>query len=60
MSKKYKLNGEIEFRPVHFNSGKKTVTNHRFWLENAFKEILYMMDIWINEGSGWIIELIKS
>ena len=58
--KKYKLNGEIEFAPVYFNSVTKTVINHRFRLENAFQEILYMIDNWINEGSGWIIELIKS
>ena len=58
--KKYKLNGEIEFRPVYFNSVTKTVTNHRFQLESSFQEILYMIDNWINEGSGWIIELIES
>ena len=26
--KEYKHNGEIEFRPVYFNSVKKTVANH--------------------------------
>ena len=30
---KYKHNGEIEFRPVYFNSVTKTVTNHIFKLE---------------------------
>ena len=30
--KKYKLNGEIEFPPVYFNSVTKTVINHRFRL----------------------------
>ena len=35
--KKYKHNGEIEFRPVYFNSVTKTVTNHRFRLENSFQ-----------------------
>ena len=34
--KKYKLNGEIEFDPVYFNSVIKTVTNYRFSLENSF------------------------
>ena len=58
--KKYKLDGEIEFRPVYFNSVTKTVTNHRFQLESSFQEILYMIDNWINEGSGWIIEFIES
>ena len=58
--KKYKLNGEIEFAPVYFNSVTKTVINHRFRLENSFQEILYMIDVCINNGSGWIIESIKS
>ena len=58
--KKYKLNGEIEFPPVYFNSVTKTVINHRFKLENYFQEILYMTDVWINEGSGWNIESIES
>ena len=31
---------------------KKTVINHRFKLENAFQEILYGIDNWINERSG--------
>ena len=50
--KKYKHNGEIELRPVYFNSVTKTVTNHIFKLENYFEEILYMFDVWINNGSG--------
>ena len=53
-------NGEIEFRPVCFNSVTKTVANHIFKLENSFEEILYMIDVWIDNGSGWIIELIES
>ena len=58
--KKYKLNGEIEFAPVYFNSVTKTVINHRFKLEISFQEILYLIDLWINKGSGWIVESIKS
>ena len=34
--------------------------NHKFSLENAFQEILYRIDNWINEGSGWIVEFIES
>ena len=60
MLKKYKHNGEIEFRPVYFNSVTKTVTNYIFKLEKSFEEILYMIDVWINNGSGWIIELTES
>ena len=58
--KKHKHNGEIEFRPVYFNSVTKTIINHRFRLGNSFQETLYMIVVWVNNGSGWIIELIKS
>ena len=57
--KKYKLNREIEFSPVYFNSLTKTIINNRFKLEESFQEILYRIDAWINEGSGWIIESIE-
>ena len=46
---KYKLDREIEFQPVYFNSITKTVTNHRFKLERSFQEILFMIDNSINE-----------
>ena len=49
-----------KFRPVYFNSVTKTVTNQRFKLEDSFQEILYMIGVWINNGSVWIIELIES
>ena len=38
----------------------KLVINHKFSLENVFQEIFYRIDNWINEGSGWIVELIES
>ena len=34
--------------------------NHRFTLENSSQEILYMIDVWINNGSGWNVESIES
>ena len=58
MLKKCKLNGEIEFAPVYFNSVTKTVINHGFILESSFQEILYITDVWINNGSGWNVESI--
>ena len=33
--------------------------NHKFSVENPFEENLYRINNWINEGSGWIIELIN-
>ena len=58
--KKYKLNGNTEFALGYFNSVTKTVINQRFRVENSFQEILYMIDVWINNGSGWIVESIES
>ena len=58
--KKYKPNREIEFSPAYFNSSTKTIINNRFKLENAFQEILYRIDAWINEGSGWIVKSVES
>ena len=58
--KKYKPNGKIGFTPFYFNSTTKTVINHKFSLEKSFQETLYRIHNWINEVSGWIVELIKS
>ena len=33
--------------------------NQEFDLDKSFHEILYRIDDWINEGSGWITESIK-
>ena len=34
--------------------------NHKLSLENAFQKILSKINAWINEGSGWIVELSES
>ena len=49
---KHKINGEIEYDPVNFNSAIKTVINSEYNLDKSFQEILYRIDNWINEGSG--------
>ena len=53
------VNGEIELAPVYFNSLTNTVINERFRLQSSFQEILYMIDVWINNGSGRKFELIE-
>ena len=53
------VNGEIELAPVYFNSLTNTVINERFRLESSFQEILYMIDVWLNNGSGRNFELIE-
>ena len=57
---KTKINGSIEYSPVYFNSTTKTVINSEFDLDKSFQEILYRIDNWINEGSGWIVESIDG
>ena len=58
--KKYRSNGEIEFAPVYFNSSTKMIINRRYKSNQSFQETLYGIHVWINRGSGWIIELIES
>ena len=52
---------EIDFSPVYFSlTTTTTVINYKFDLDKSFQEILYRIDNWSNEGSGWIVESIKS
>ena len=45
---KYKINGDIEYAPVYFNSATKTVINSdKHDLDKYFQEILYRIDHWI-------------
>ena len=60
MLKRYKLNEEIEFAPIYFNSVTKLVINNRFELGKSFQEILCKTDAWINNGPGWITESTES
>ena len=49
------------YAPVYFNSATKTVTNSdKYDLDKSSQEILYRINNWINEGSGWIIESIEA
>ena len=58
---KIKTDGSIEYSPVYFNSATKTVINSdEFGLDPLFQEILYRIDNWINQGSGWIVESIEG
>ena len=58
---KHKINGDIEYAPVYFNSATKTViSSDKYMLDKSFQEILYRIGNCINEGSGWIIESIEA
>ena len=59
--RKHKQNGDIEYAPVYFNSATKTIIDSdKYDLDKSSQEILYRIDNWINEGSGWIIESIEA
>ena len=51
---------EHKYSTVYFNSLVKTVINRRYHLNDSFEEILNLLDVWINEGSGWIIDKSKG
>ena len=59
---KEKVNGDTEYASVYFNSITKTVINLDFEYssDKSFEEILYGIDNWINERSGWVVESINS
>ena len=57
---KHKENGDIEFAPVSFNFTTKTVSNAEYGLDKYFQEILYIIDNWINDGSGWVLESVNK
>ena len=55
-----KTDGSIEYSPVYFNSATETIILIKFYLYQSFQEILYRIDNWISQGSGWIIEEIHN
>ena len=57
---KEKKEGYREYSTVYFNSAIKIVINSELNLDNSFQEILYRIDDWISEGSGWIIQSVDS
>ena len=59
---KGKINGNTEYATVYFNSSIKTIINLNFEhsINRCFEEILYKIDNWINEGSGWLIDSVNS
>ena len=58
--KKQINDNELDPKTIHFNSLVKIVINQRYRLNDSVEEILNLLDIWINEGSGWVIDEIKG
>ena len=60
--KKNKLDGTVEYAAVYLNSCVKTVINYDFddSIDKSISEILFRLDNWINEGSGWVIERVND
>ena len=58
--KKQINDNEFDLKTVYFNSPVKTIINQRYRLNDSFEEILNLLDIWINEGSGCIKDKIEG
>ena len=56
----YKGNPEREFAPVYFNSTTMTVIGFEDSLDRSFQQIFNMIDNWISQGPGWVIESIDG
>ena len=56
--KKGKLDGTVEYAAVYLNSFIKTVINYDFddSIDKSISEVLFRLDNWINEGSGWLLK----
>ena len=52
---KHTKNRGIEFVPAYFNSTSKTISS-TYNLDESIQKVLYIIDNWINVGSGWVIE----
>ena len=58
---KNKENWNIEFSFVYLNSTTKTVIDSdKYMPEKSFQEILYRVDNWIIEESGWVIQSVNK
>ena len=57
-----KLDGTVEYAAVYLNSFVKTVINYDFddSIDKSISEILFRLDNWISEGSGWVIERVND
>ena len=51
---------EFDSKTLYVNSLVQTVINQRYYLNDSFEEILNLLDIWINEGSGWVTDKIEG
>ena len=52
---KVKNSGEIEYSLVYFNSLTKAVINNNYKLDQSIQEVIYRLENWISNGSGWIV-----
>ena len=57
---KHKGNGDIKFPPFNFNSSTKSVINLGCDLDKYYQETLYIINNWISNGSGWVIESLDA
>ena len=54
------MTNDFNIKTLYFNSLIKTVITRGYHLNDSFEEILNLLNIWINEGSGWVIDKIEG
>ena len=45
---------------MHFNSEVNAITNERYYLNDPIEKVKYLLDAWINEGSGSVIDKVEG
>ena len=60
MLTQHRENTDKKFGHVYFNSTTKIVINSKDNLDKSSQEILYRINNWINEGSGWVVKSIVA
>lgn len=58
--KKGIVDNHFKSATVYFNSLVKTLINNQYYLNESFQEMLDLLDVWLNESSGWATESIDS
>ena len=49
-----------EFVNIYLRSDAITVTNTRFYLNDAFAKVYNLFDVWQGESSGWTLDAIQN
>ena len=58
--RKVKSRDLIEYSTIYLNSLTKTIIGKKYYLDQCFNEIIFRVENWISQGSGWNVDNILS